>query len=99
MKEKYQRISLDIEAQKYEPGKGMEDGYEPWTSVVTHGWISPDGLVKLEQENGQFICPFIQNRRAVVFIREGDYIIYEDDGERHCCGGDKFHSRFKKVSS
>ena len=62
----------------------MEDGFEPWTKVVTAGWIITEGLVKLERENGQLVCPFIKNRRGVIFIREGDYIIYEEGGERHC---------------
>ncbi len=97
MREKYQRASLEVEAEKYELNKGLEDGFEPWTNVVTRGWVSTDGLVKVEQENGQFLCPFIRNRRGVVFIRENDYIIYEEDGERHCCGGDKFNARFRKI--
>ena len=97
MREKYQRASLEVEAEKYELNKGLEDGFEPWTNVVTRGWVSADGLVKVEQENGQFLCPFIRNRRGVVFIRENDYIIYEEDGERHCCGGDKFNARFRQI--
>lgn len=55
--------------------------------------------VKLERENGQLVCPFIKNRRGVIFIREGDYIIYEEGGERHCCGEDKFSTRFKPDES
>lgn len=97
MREKYQRASLEVEAEKYELNKGLEDGFEPWTNVVTHGWVAADGLVKVEQKNGQFLCPFIRNRRGIVFIRENDYIIYEEGGERHCCGSDKFDSRFKKM--
>ena len=85
MRKKYLRTSLSVEAEKYEPGKNMEDGFEPWTKVVTAGWIITEGLVKLERENGQLVCPFIKNRRGVIFIREGDYIIYEEGGERHCC--------------
>lgn len=99
MRKKYLRSSLAVEAEKYEPGKNMEDGFESWTKIVTAGWIITDGLVKLERENGQLVCPFIKNRRGVIFIREGDYIIYEEGGERHCCGEDKFSTRFKPDES
>ncbi|MCI8326946.1 MAG: hypothetical protein HFI37_04130 [Lachnospiraceae bacterium] len=95
MREKYERISLSVEAQKYEIGEGLEDGFEPWSNVVTDGWIVTDKLVKIEKD-GRILCPYIKNRRGIVFIRENDYIIYEENGERHCCGGDKFKLRFKK---
>jgi hypothetical protein len=98
MRKKYQRASLDVEAEKYETGKGMEDGFALWTKVITNGWVSSEGLVKITNENGQLVCPFIQNRRGMIFIREGDYIIYEDGGERHCCGGDKFAERFREAA-
>lgn len=94
---KYERVSLEVKAAKYEPGKGMEDGFELWTKVVTNGWIVTEGLIKVQREDGSIVCPFIQNRRGLIFIREGDYIIYEDGGERHCCGEDKFDSRFKCI--
>ena len=35
MRKKYLRSSFSVEAEKYEPGKNMEDGFEPWTKVVT----------------------------------------------------------------
>lgn len=97
MRDKYERVSLNVEVEKYEPGKGMEDGFEAWPSVVTDGWTVTDGLVKITQDDGHILCPYIKNRRGVIFIREGDYIIYEEDGERHCCGEDKFHDRFRKL--
>ena len=68
MRKKYLRSSLAVEAEKYEPGKNMEDGFESWTKVVTAGWIITDGLVKLERENGQLVCPFIKNRRGVILF-------------------------------
>ena len=78
MKKKYNRASLSVEAAKYEIGKGMEDGFHLWSTVITNGWISTEGLVKITNENGEVVCPFIQNRRGLIFIREGDYIIYDD---------------------
>lgn len=97
MKQKYQRASFIVKAEKYEIGKGMEDGFELFTDVVTNGWIVCEGLVKITQPDGSVVCPFIQNRRGLLFIRENDYIIYEEGGERHCCGEDKFHKRFQHI--
>lgn len=97
MRKTYSRASLVVEAEKYEVGKGLEDGFQPWAEVITNGWIVSEGLVQIEREDGVIVCPFIQNRRGIIFIREGDYIIYEEGGERHCCGGDKFDNRFKEM--
>lgn len=94
---KYQRKSMDVEAILYETGKGLEDGFMPWSSVVTTGWIVTDKLVKVTREDGVIICPFIQNRRGLIFLREGDYIIKEMDDERHVCGSDKFTDRYQEV--
>lgn len=94
---KYKRVALDVEARKYELDQNMEDGFELWSKIVTNGWIVTDGLVKVTRPDGSIVCPFIQNRRGVIFIREGDYIIYENLGERHVCGEDKFDERYKQV--
>jgi len=97
MGQKYKRVSFDVEAVRYELGKDLEDGFESWTKVVTNGWISTEGLIKVTKEDGRVVCPFIKNRRGVIFIREGDYIIYEEGGERHCCGKDKFSTRYLQI--
>lgn len=97
MRAKYERASLMVEAEKYEIGKGIEDGFQPWVEVITNGWIVSEGLIRITQPDGKIVCPFIQNRRGIIFIREGDYIIYEEGGERHCCGSDKFSKRFREV--
>lgn len=93
----YIRNSLQVGAVRYEPDKGMEDGFELFSKVVTNGWVAAEGLIRITRTDGNVVCPFIQNRRGVVFIREGDYIIYENDGERHVCGSDKFDSRFTPL--
>ncbi len=95
---KYNRISLPVEAIKYEPGKALEDGFKSWTEVITSGWISTENLIQITRPDGLVVCPFIQNRRGLIFIREGDYIISEEGGERHCCGQDKFESRYKEIT-
>ena len=46
---KSRRIGLEAEVVKYEPGKGLEDGVELWSDVVTKGWIVTDYLVKLKK--------------------------------------------------
>lgn len=94
---KYTRSSFEVEAEVYELGKGMEDGVMPWTSVVTTGWIRTENLIKVTNEDGTVVCPFIQNRRGLIFLREGDYIITEKDAERHVCGADKFFKRYHPV--
>lgn len=94
---KYKRSSFEVEAELYEVGKGLEDGFMPWTSVVTNGWIVTDKLVKIRREDGVVVCPFIQNRRGLIFVHEGDYIIKEKNDERHVCGSDKFAERFQPI--
>lgn len=96
---KYKRADLEVEAVKYEEGKGMEDGFELWTKVLTNGWIVAEDLVQIVRPDGTIVCPFIQNRRGVIFLRKGDYIIYEADGEKHCCGENKFAERFQPASN
>lgn len=97
MSQKYERVSLTVNAEQYELNKGMEDGFELFSKVVTNGWITPDRLIQITRPDGTVVCPFIQNRRGVVFIREGDYIITEGDCERHVCGADKFALRFRPA--
>lgn len=94
---KYTRNSFEVEAIAYEMGKGLEDGFMPWNSIVTTGWIRTDKLIQITREDGMVVCPFIQNRRGIIFLREGDYIITESDQERHACGGDKFFDRYHPI--
>ncbi|MFP3154132.1 hypothetical protein LQZ18_06790 [Lachnospiraceae bacterium ZAX-1] len=96
---RYKRMSLEVQAVKYEVGKGLEDGFDLWAKIVMNGWIVQDGLIKITQEDGTIVCPFVQNRRGLIFIREGDYIIEENDCERHVCGKDKFAKRFLPIES
>lgn len=92
----YKRTSLLVEAAQYETGKEMEDGFRLYSQVITNEGLTLDGLVKVEREDGSIVCPYVRNRRGVVFIREGDYIICEE-GEKHVCGEDKFRQRFEEV--
>lgn len=90
----YTRKPLKVTAVKYEFDKGIEDGYEQWSKLVTNGWISTEKLLQRTREDDTVVCPFIQGKRGITFIRKGDYIITELDGDRHVCGGDKFNDRF-----
>lgn len=94
---KCKRVGLESTVEKYEIRKGMEDGFELWTEVVTQGWIVTDFLVKIQQEDGTIVCPYIKNRRGYTFIGEGDYIITDADGSRHVCGADKIWARYEKI--
>lgn len=94
---KCMRVAFEVEVEKYEVGKNMEDGVELWTDVVTRGWFTTDSLVQIKKENGAIVCPYILHKRGKTFIGEGDYIITEADGSRHVCGGGKIFERYKPV--
>ena len=94
---KCKRTPLLADVEKYELDKGMEDGFELWSEVVTKGWIVTTALVKIEREDGNIYCPYIEHRRGRTFISDGDYIILEPDGTKHVCGEDKIFERFEKV--
>ena len=79
---KSRRIPLESEVDKYEVGKGMEDGFELFSDVVTKGWIVTDSLVKIERPDGTIVCPYIKHRRGRTFIGEGDYIIVSRTARR-----------------
>lgn len=94
---KCKRVGLTADVEKYEVGKGMEDGFELWADVVTKGWIVTDFLVKIKREDGTIVCPYVKNRRGRTFIGEGDYVILDEDGTRHVCGENKIWSRYEKA--
>lgn len=91
------RSAIEAEVEKYEIGKGMEDGFELWSDVVTKGWIVTDSLIKITREDGSIVCPFIYHRRGRTFIAEGDYLIKDADGTTHVCGEDKIFERYTKC--
>ena len=93
---KCRRVGICAEVFAYEVGKGMEDGFELWSDVVTKGWICTDSLITVKQ-NESILCPYISHRRGRTFIRQGDYIIIDEDGSKHVCGEDKVHSRYTPV--
>ena len=93
---KTRRTALTADIEKYEVGKGLEDGFELWSDVVTKGWIVTDFLIKIEREDGQIVCPYIKHRRGRTFIGEGDYVVVDEDGTRHVCGENKVWKRYEK---
>ncbi len=94
---KCRRIGLAAEVVKYEPGKGIEDGFANWTDVVTQGWIVTDFLVKVTKEDGTIVCPYVKNRRGYTFIGVDDYVITDEDGTKHVCGADKIWTRYEEA--
>ena len=46
MEQKYERTPLIVDAKQYEIGKGMEDGFELYTRIITNGWICHDNLIQ-----------------------------------------------------
>lgn len=96
---KSRRTGLTANVVKYEVGKGMEDGFELWSDVVTRGWIVTDFLVKINREDGTIVCPYIKNRRGRTFIGVGDYIVEDEDGTKHVCGENKIWIRYEKIEN
>ena len=94
---KCRRTPLEAEVVKYEQNKGLEDGYELWSDVVTKIWIVTESLVKVEKPDGSILCPYIFHRRGRTFINEGDYIIIDADGTKHVCGADKIFIRYEPT--
>ena len=66
---KSRRIPLESEVDKYEVGKGMEDGFELFSDVVTKGWIVTDSLVKIERPDGTIVCPYSRTARRMYAAR------------------------------
>ena len=91
------RRPLEAEVEKFELGKGLEDGFELWADVVTKGWIVTDHLIKVKREDGSIVCPYIAHRRGRTFIGENDYVIIEPDGTKQVCGEDKIFNRYEKL--
>ena len=98
-KEGKQGASPEKEETYDEVGKGMEDGFELFSDVVTKGWIVTDSLVKIERPDGTIVCPYIKHRRGRTFIGEGDYIIVQQDGTKNVCGADKVWTRYEKPEA
>lgn len=93
---KSRRTPLQAEVYQYEVGKGLEDGFELFSDVVTKGWVTTDFLIKIQRQDGTVVCPYILNRRGSTFIGVGDYIVTDEDGTKHVCGGNKIWNRYEK---
>lgn len=91
------RTEIEADVIKYELDKGLEDGFQLWSEVVTQGAIVTDRLITVTKPDGRVMCPYIINRRGQTFIAEGDYIILEDDGTKHVCGEDKIFNRYRQI--
>ncbi|WP_310601895.1 hypothetical protein [Anaerosporobacter sp.] len=94
---RYLRSSLPVTAVQFELDKGLEDGFELWSKIVVNGWIKTDKLIKVTRADGTVVCPYIDTRRGRSFIKNGDYIITEDTGDKIVCGEDKFSERYKLI--
>lgn len=94
---KCKRVDLKADVQKYELGKGLEDGFELFSEIVTREWIVTDSLIRINREDGYIVSPFILNRRGREFIGVDDYIVIDEDGTKHVCGADKIWKRYQKI--
>lgn len=91
------RTEIKADVMKYEPGKGIEDGHRSYSDVITGGLVSSENLFIEEGPGGVAVVPFVRNRRGCTFIRQGDYVIIDEDGTKHVCGEDKIWSRYRKI--
>lgn len=92
------RVELEAEVVKYELDKGLEDGFQFWSEIVTQGSIVTDFLIKINRPDGSVVCPYILHRRGRTFIGQNDYIIIDNDGTKHVCGADKIFSRYREIN-
>ena len=69
---KYLRASLEVEAAKYEQGKGMEDGYELFSKVVTNGWVVSEGLFVPLFKTGA--VSFLSVRAIILFMSKAESV-------------------------
>lgn len=90
------RTPIKADVIKYEQHASMEDGFELYSDVITKNNVDCANLIQVNKE-GVIVCPYITNRRGRTFIKEGDYIIIEEDGTKHVCGQDKVFSRYAKL--
>ena len=94
---KCKRAELKANVEKYELGKGLEDGFELFSEIVTREWIVTDSLIRIKRDDGYVVSPFILNRRGREFIGVdlgGRRIIKKT---KHVCGGDKIWNRYIKL--
>ena len=54
-------------------------------------------MIRIKREDGYVVSPFILNRRGREFIGVDDYIVIDEDGTKHVCGGDKIWKRYTKL--
>ena len=94
---KCRRVPLEADVFKFELGKGLEDGFELYSDVITKTWIVASNLVQVTRPDGSIVCPYISHRRGKTFISEGDYIIVDSDGTKHVRGEDKIFTRYEEV--
>lgn len=93
---KCRRTPIEVEVVKYDLETKLEDGFEFFTDVIIKDNVNHDKLIQVERA-GMIVCPYILTRRGKTFIKQGDYIIIEEDGTKVVCGEDKVFSRYEKI--
>ncbi len=94
---KVRRLGLNGTIEKYEVGKGLEDGFELFADIMTRGWVTTDMLIKIETEIGRIVCPYIETRRGRSYIGPNDCVIVDEHGAKHLCEMDKLWSHYEKI--
>jgi len=94
---KYKKRPIGIEAEVYHAG--LEDGFSCIPFVCRCEWADEHGHYKL-----CFKCPldikkqpFLQKEGYKLYINEGDWIITNIDGEKHCCNPEIFELTYELI--
>ena len=93
---KCRRAPLTAEVTEYKGELGLEDGFDLYKDVITKNNVNYEKVIK-EEHDGEIVCPYIITRRGKNYIQAGDYIIEEEDGTKHVCGGDKVFQRYIPI--
>ena len=60
--------AFEVDVEKYEARKGLDDGAELWTEVVTRGWSVTDSLDQIKKDNDAIVCSYIIHKCRKKFI-------------------------------
>jgi hypothetical protein len=101
---RYRKKPVFVEAEPYRDG--LEDGFEEYRSATCHVVPIPEELISLAfgwvlpADNGDWVVrlPYLEgdgmSRR---YIRRGDYIVTETDGNRYPCKPVHFQATYEPI--
>lgn len=85
---KYRKKPIEVEAEPYKAG--MEDGFEK----VYHDDCS---LCQDTCKGCKHYKPYMNTRQGKIYIKHGDMIITQQDGERYPCNPINFEQSYEPI--